>query len=129
MPTCTRPCSKRTRHHPAVATRTPPHTHTCTKTPPAGRLATIRGTVVRMSHIRPLIVEMDFSCQKCFAAQHAVFPDGRFTPPTRCVGDGCRGRTFVPDRATAKWVALCNGAVLSTYAWRMYCTARTVPAV
>jgi DNA replicative helicase MCM subunit Mcm2 (Cdc46/Mcm family) len=52
-----------------------------------GHLATIRGTVVRMSHIRPLIVEMDFSCAKCCAAQHATFPDGRFAPPTRCVGE------------------------------------------
>jgi len=51
-----------------------------------GRLATIRGTVVRMSHIRPLIMEMGFSCAKCYAAQDAAFPDGRFAPPTRCVG-------------------------------------------
>lgn len=52
----------------------------------AGRLVTIRGTVVRMSHIRPLIVEMDFTCAKCGATQHAAFPDGRFAPPTRCSG-------------------------------------------
>jgi hypothetical protein len=59
--------------------------------PTPGRLATIRGTVVRMSHIRPLIVEMDFACAKCGAGQHAMFPDGRFTPPTRCAGEPGRG--------------------------------------
>ncbi|KAI8465449.1 MAG: MCM2/3/5 family-domain-containing protein [Monoraphidium minutum] len=69
-----------------------------------GRLVTIRGTVVRMSHIRPLIVEMGFTCVKCGAEQHAAFPDGRFAPPTRCAANGCRSRTFTPDRPTAKCI-------------------------
>ncbi|KAK9824829.1 hypothetical protein WJX81_003431 [Elliptochloris bilobata] len=66
-----------------------------------GRLVSIRGTVVRVSGIRPLVVQMDFACGKCGATMTCAFPDGKFTPPQRCDGDGCRSRTFEPLRSTA----------------------------
>ncbi|KAF6258257.1 MCM2/3/5 family-domain-containing protein [Scenedesmus sp. NREL 46B-D3] len=69
-----------------------------------GKLATLRGTVTRMSHVRPLIVEMTFTCNKCGSSISAAMPDGRFTPPTRCSGDGCRGRAFTPDRTSARCI-------------------------
>ena len=62
---------------------------------------TLRGTVIRSSHVRPLVTEMSFACGKCGAATHAVFPDGVFAPPTACAGDGCRSRTFAPNRSSA----------------------------
>lgn len=65
---------------------------------------TIKGTVVRASSIKPLITEMDFSCPKCGAQMTSKFPDGLYKPPTSCEGDGCRSRTFLPDRSLAKAV-------------------------
>lgn len=67
-----------------------------------GRLASVRGTVVRMGHIRPLITQLQFSCAKCGAKATCAFPDGRYAPPSKCPGgEGCRSRTFTPDRSTA----------------------------
>ena len=70
----------------------------------AGKLVTMRGTVVRMSAIRPLVTDMEFACAKCGCSARASFPDGKYTPPAACPGDGCRGRTFAPQRSTARGV-------------------------
>lgn len=51
-----------------------------------GRMVTIRGTIVRMGVTRPLAIRMDFVCGKCGAGIPARFPEGKFTPPTRCAG-------------------------------------------
>ncbi|GMH34114.1 hypothetical protein BSKO_01948 [Bryopsis sp. KO-2023] len=67
-----------------------------------GRLATIRGTVVRMSPIKPLVIAMGFTCKKCGNKIHVSFSDGRYTPPGRCEGDGCRNRSFTPNLGYAK---------------------------
>eukprot|EP00878_Enallax_costatus_P046823 GHUV01057115.1.p1 GENE.GHUV01057115.1~~GHUV01057115.1.p1 ORF type:complete len:250 (+),score=76.63 GHUV01057115.1:210-959(+) len=69
-----------------------------------GKLSTLRGTVTRMSHVRPLIVDMTFTCNKCGNSVEASMPDGRFTPPTRCTAEGCKGRSFTPERSTARCI-------------------------
>ncbi|MEW5300243.1 MAG: hypothetical protein WDW36_003185 [Sanguina aurantia] len=66
-----------------------------------GKLSTLRGTVLRMSSVRPLVMGMDFVCGKCGEKQYCSFTDGKFTPPERCSGGGCRGKTFAPARSTA----------------------------
>jgi DNA helicase MCM8 len=67
----------------------------------AGKLVTIRGTVTRMSAIRPLVTDMEFACAKCGTIARCAFPDGKFTPPGACPGEGCRGRSFTPLRGSA----------------------------
>jgi hypothetical protein len=68
----------------------------------AGRLVTIRGTVVRASNVKPLVTHLDFLCSKCGEMTSQQLVDGIYQPPTSCKGDGCRGRTFLPHRKSAK---------------------------
>ena len=70
----------------------------------AGKLVTIKGTVVRASGIKPMITELDFQCLKCGCSTAVRFADGIYAPPTTCSADGCRGRSFLPQRSTAKAV-------------------------
>ncbi|KAG1667273.1 hypothetical protein FOA52_012562 [Chlamydomonas sp. UWO 241] len=67
-----------------------------------GRLVTIQGTIIRLSPTRPLAIAMDFVCGKCGTRMAAKFPDGKFTPPVKCAGQGCRAKQFEPVRAGAK---------------------------
>ena len=66
-----------------------------------GRLVAVRGTVTRATPTRPLVTELQFVCGKCGTPQLVAFPDGRFAPPASCGADGCRSRTFAPNRAVA----------------------------
>ena len=68
----------------------------------AGKLVTIKGTVVRASGIKPMITELDFLCLKCSCSTDVRFADGIYAPPAACSADGCRGRSFLPQRSTAK---------------------------
>ena len=70
----------------------------------AGRLVTIRGTVVRASTIKPLVTDLDFACSKCGELVSQRLEDGIYQPPTSCDGGGCRSRTFIPQRKTAKTI-------------------------
>lgn len=63
---------------------------------------TIKGTVVRASHVKPLVTDLDFTCGKCGESTSVKLIDGVYKPPTSCSGDGCRGKTFVAERATAR---------------------------
>ena len=58
----------------------------------------IRGTVVRCGVTRPLATAMDFICGKCGGRVTAAFPEGKFTPPTKCSEQGCRSKSFAPNR-------------------------------
>jgi hypothetical protein len=69
-----------------------------------GRLVTIRGTVVRASNIKPLVTDLDFLCSKCGEMATERLVDGIYQPPTSCRGDGCRSRTFLPQRKSAKTI-------------------------
>jgi len=40
--------------------------------------------------------------RRCGAVQNVELPEGRFTPPTKCLEDSCRSRTFTANKATAK---------------------------
>ncbi|KAJ7562309.1 hypothetical protein O6H91_03G063600 [Diphasiastrum complanatum] len=67
-----------------------------------GRLISVRGTVVRMSIVKPLVLQMDFTCGKCGSTISRRFPDGRYSPPTNCSLDGCRSKSFIPNRTKVK---------------------------
>lgn len=67
----------------------------------AGKLVTVTGTVVRATGTQPLITGMGFACGACGEEQAGHFVDGVYAPPGRCPTDGCRGKTFAPNRASA----------------------------
>ena len=58
------------------------------------KFVSIRGNVIRVSAVRPLVVRMAFECPKCHEQFIHGFPDGIFSPPTKCCTKGCRSRTF-----------------------------------
>eukprot|EP01043_Picozoa_sp_COSAG02_P024782 COSAG02_NODE_1368_length_13029_cov_83.912142_6_plen_840_part_00 len=65
-----------------------------------------KGTVVRVGNIRPLITRMSFQCARCGESTVRHFDGGKYNPPTSCPTDGCRSRTFEPDRdgcSTVDW--------------------------
>ncbi|KAK9724046.1 hypothetical protein RND81_05G044400 [Saponaria officinalis] len=66
------------------------------------RLVSVRGTVVKVSTVRPLVIQMMFKCIQCGADIERFFPDGKFSPPTKCAMQCCKGRTFSPMRSTAR---------------------------
>ncbi|XP_047983357.1 probable DNA helicase MCM8 [Salvia hispanica] len=65
------------------------------------RLVSVRGTVVKVSTVRPLVIQMSFSCAKCGTTMTCDFPDGKFSPPTKCETVACKSRNFNPIRSTA----------------------------
>lgn len=65
------------------------------------RLVSVRGTVVKVSTVRPLVIQMSFSCAKCGTTMTRDFPDGKFSPPTKCEMVACKSRNFNPIRSTA----------------------------
>ncbi|KAL6507944.1 DNA replication licensing factor mcm8 [Orobanche gracilis] len=67
-----------------------------------GRLVSVRGTVTKVSTVRPLVMQMSFSCAKCGTTITCDFPDGKFTPPTKCEMQACKSRNFNPIRSTAR---------------------------
>uniref|UniRef100_A0A0D9WHF9 Probable DNA helicase MCM8 n=1 Tax=Leersia perrieri TaxID=77586 RepID=A0A0D9WHF9_9ORYZ len=56
------------------------------------KLVTVRGTVLKVN----------FQCMKCATKFPRVFCDGKFSPPVSCSIQGCKSRTFIPMRSTAK---------------------------
>ncbi|KAH9621154.1 hypothetical protein KSS87_006341 [Heliosperma pusillum] len=65
-------------------------------------LVSVRGTVVKVSTVRPLVIQMAFKCTQCGADIERSFPDGKYSPPAKCVMQCCKGRTFSPMRSTAQ---------------------------
>jgi hypothetical protein len=65
------------------------------------KLFCVKGTVVRVGGILPLVTRMSFECAKCGNTQSRVFTAGRYNPPTSCGVNGCRSRSFEPDREGA----------------------------
>ncbi|KAH6825683.1 minichromosome maintenance 8 [Perilla frutescens var. hirtella] len=66
------------------------------------RLVSVRGTVVKVSTVRPLVMQMSFSCAKCGTTITCDFPDGKFSPPTKCEMVACKSRNFNPIRSSAR---------------------------
>ncbi len=65
-----------------------------------------KGTVVRVGNIRPMVTRMSFQCARCGESTVRHFDGGKYNPPTSCPTDGCRSRTFEPDRdgcSTVDW--------------------------
>ncbi|KAK4396318.1 putative DNA helicase MCM8 [Sesamum angolense] len=69
---------------------------------PQDRLVSVRGTVIKVSTVRPLVIQMSFSCAKCGTTITCDFPDGKFSPPTKCEMQACKSRNFNPIRSTAR---------------------------
>ncbi|KAL6841378.1 hypothetical protein ACP4OV_028896 [Aristida adscensionis] len=65
------------------------------------KLVAVRGTVVKVSTVKPIVLQMNFQCMKCATDLPRVFCDGKFSPPVSC-SPGCKSRTFIPMRSTAK---------------------------
>ncbi|KAL3531896.1 hypothetical protein ACH5RR_005417 [Cinchona calisaya] len=66
------------------------------------RLVSVRGTVVKVSTVRPLVRQMTFVCARCGTNIVRDFPDGKFSPPSVCIIQGCKSRNFDPIRSTAR---------------------------
>ena len=75
----------------------------------AHRFVTLRGHVTRARPKRLRAVRADFACGRCGEQFAHHFLGGRYEVPTRCpaaaaAGSGCRSRTFVLLRPTARYV-------------------------
>jgi DNA replicative helicase MCM subunit Mcm2 (Cdc46/Mcm family) len=72
---------------------------------PHGRPATLylmgcaSRRVIRVSTIKPVLVAMTFVCAKCGYECKRHLPDGKYEPPSSCLG--CKSKSLVPDRSTA----------------------------
>ncbi|KAJ3005090.1 UNVERIFIED_CONTAM: DNA replication licensing factor mcm8, partial [Siphonaria sp. JEL0065] len=64
-----------------------------------GRFISIRGTIVRISSIKPVVTQISFSCNSCNGSQILEQLDGKYRTPNSCPADGCRGKSFIPDRS------------------------------
>uniref|UniRef100_A0A0E0DSM6 Probable DNA helicase MCM8 n=1 Tax=Oryza meridionalis TaxID=40149 RepID=A0A0E0DSM6_9ORYZ len=73
------------------------------------KLVTVRGTVLKVSTVKPLVLQLNFQCMKCATKFPRVFCDGKFSPPVSCSIQGCKSRTFIPMRSTAKIQELASG--------------------
>ena len=62
----------------------------------------VKGTVVRISAVKPLIQCMTFTCTRCGGDQEVRFSEGIYNPPTSCGLDGCRSKSFKPQKNTAQ---------------------------
>ncbi|KAJ3669148.1 hypothetical protein LUZ60_011098 [Juncus effusus] len=68
------------------------------------KLVSVRGSVVKVSTVKPLVKQLDFSCAKCGTVITRAFNDGKFSPPSNCVIQGCKSRTFTPIRSNCKLI-------------------------
>ncbi|KAK7103109.1 DNA helicase MCM8-like [Littorina saxatilis] len=66
-----------------------------------GKFVSVKGTVVRVSNIKPMCTTLAFECITCQAQQSVALPDGKYITPTKCPGENCRGKTFVPKRSSS----------------------------
>ncbi|CAN8072736.1 unnamed protein product [Agarophyton chilense] len=69
-----------------------------------GKFVAVRGTVVRVSNTRQQLLSMQFECAKCGQTQIRVFPDYKYSLPTRCITERCRSRSFQPNRDAVETV-------------------------
>ncbi|KAJ1263271.1 hypothetical protein BS78_09G170800 [Paspalum vaginatum] len=65
------------------------------------KLVTVHGTVLKVSTVKPLVLQLKFLCMKCGGKINRIFCDGKFSPPVSCGIQGCKSRTFTPDRSSA----------------------------
>ncbi|CAN0009830.1 unnamed protein product, partial [Phaeothamnion confervicola] len=50
--------------------------------------------VVRAASVSLLVLEAEFACPKCGSILPRAFVDGKYNPPTSCVGSNCKARSF-----------------------------------
>ncbi|XP_076463609.1 DNA helicase MCM8-like [Babylonia areolata] len=66
-----------------------------------GKFVSVKGTVVRVSNIKPMCTTLAFECITCQSEQSLSLPDGKYITPTKCPGENCKGKTFVPKRSSS----------------------------
>lgn len=66
------------------------------------KLITVHGTVLKVSTVKPLVLRLEFRCMKCGKGIPRMFSDGKFSPPMSCTIQGCKSRSFIPDRSSAQ---------------------------
>jgi DNA helicase MCM8 len=65
----------------------------------------VKGHVVKARPKRLRVATADFECQKCAAFTTHAFDQGRYSSPTKCVGNpNCRSKSFNLIRPTARYV-------------------------
>ncbi|CAG2189986.1 MCM8 [Mytilus edulis] len=65
-----------------------------------GKFVSVKGTVVRVSNIKPLCTKLAFECVSCGNVQSVTLPDGKYTVPTKCPSQDCKGKTFFAKRSS-----------------------------
>jgi DNA helicase MCM8 len=65
-----------------------------------GKCVSVSGTVVRVSNAKPLVTKLAFKCVVCATIQVLALQDGKYAIPTRCQGEDCSCRTFIPLRGS-----------------------------
>ncbi|KAK5581664.1 hypothetical protein RB653_001701 [Dictyostelium firmibasis] len=66
------------------------------------KFVSLKGTVIRVGNVKPLVTQMQFICVKCSTRTPTqYFTEGKVTFPSNCLGNGCKGKIFEPDRSTA----------------------------
>ncbi|XP_076114313.1 DNA helicase MCM8-like isoform X2 [Mytilus galloprovincialis] len=65
-----------------------------------GKFVSVKGTVVRVSNIKPLCTKLAFECVSCGNVQSVALPDGKYTVPTKCPSQDCKGKTFFAKRSS-----------------------------
>lgn len=61
-----------------------------------GKLVSIKGTIIRVGSIKLLCTWLAFNCNFCKNLLCVKQPDGVFTLPSKCSGDGCKSKNFTP---------------------------------
>eukprot|EP00045_Choanoeca_perplexa_P018281 m.285228 g.285228 ORF g.285228 m.285228 type:complete len:2456 (+) comp17771_c0_seq2:81-7448(+) len=71
-----------------------------------GKFVAIKGTVVRASSVRPIPIQLAFICNRCGSQVIEKLSEGRFSSPSKCTTDGCKGRSFTPNRAAKETITI-----------------------
>ena len=66
-----------------------------------GKFIQVRGTVIRISNVQPLVLSVPYICQTCLEPVIVHAEDGHLEPPRACPAQGCRGKTFEPNKEEA----------------------------
>ncbi|CAD6333579.1 unnamed protein product [Miscanthus lutarioriparius] len=59
---------------------------------------------LKVSPVKALVQQLEFRCMKCGKEIPRMFCDGKFSPPMSCIIQGCKSRSFIPDRSSAQLV-------------------------
>ena len=70
----------------------------------AYKFLTVKGHVVKARPKRLRVVTADFTCPKCGGITTHSFDKGQYSAPTKCITSKCRGKHFILNRPTARYI-------------------------